>query len=627
MTMKNIGMLSLRSCWIILAAFMVANCVLDGSWFTAVVEATAGADVRPLKIKNLVIMYTDVAGSSCRNPVLPDILTLCKTAHVKVDVFDKNNVLEALRSMDEARYVQRIQFDFKDPDNKTHHLIEDTVDEFMTPRPWWLVLSQGRNFRIQQASSSFFHVILLRQAQWENELRLLAAIQFAPQEICSQTPLLMGHMVDAGWGSQALMYGIVTSDDLYKVFSIWDSAFNRRNGSTYYVNANECPTVVNKRLCVFLPLTNCSLPRAITERVYAGEKVRLWREDLQYYTNASLSGLPMKKEGGDAPYWAKPTLSYHKQLVESLQVDEKGDWPEAVPSPIILGADGKHITLAADRRFRQNKFGNPLTKRILFSQAFIFRANAHFRRKLFEHIAHYRKEHQFPLTLSSSNCVAIHIRRGDRVINNKGDKEQELEVARGEYCHGWKMKKDRKCYRQKPSNPSETEVIDTDECRQRLFDLGCFSYAAFGSLSLENYLTAARLLAPDATNAVVLTDDRVWLERQQLLLALQNNAMYQSWTLQTIPARYGRYEHERETENGVDYLMSIYLARQCHSFVGHFWSGFSTMLYQAMCFQRGNTVGRCPAVMDMGRVYTSAGDDIDSCFICENRVMPPKANR
>jgi hypothetical protein len=553
-----------------------------------------------------MIMFTDISdvNDSCTHPDDSND-TACKAAHIKIDKFDADTTRATLESMDSKRYVHRIHIDYRNL-TETQTGIDKVIDEFITPRPWWILVSQGRHTRL--AGSIMRHIFLVRQAHWENELRFIASLQFPPQDVCENSPLLMGHMVDAGWGSQALLYGMYAGNDIYKVFNIWDSSFNRPNESTYYVNHGDCPDLVNKRLCMFLPMTNCSVPNAVKNRIAHGERVRMWEGDLQYYSNASSGGVLLPAGKGEGFVGKAPFLPYHAQLLETFVVSRNGNWPDAILSPHVYGADGRRIDVEG-----HNKFGNPMVSAFLLPQAFLFRANARYRRMLFELVAEYKAKHKFPIS-ASFDCVAVHIRRGDRVINNEGDAEQEQEVSRGEFCHRYRMKSDGKCYRP-TSDGQATEVISGNICRDRLNDLGCFSHRAFGSLSLVDYLNAAKALAPYTRTAVVLTDDQHWLRQQ---IGGLNDTMSKEWTVHSVPARFERREVGHETDSGLDYLMSFFFARQCHSFVGHFWSGFAKMIYQAMCFQHGTVAGHCPGVYDVGRIYASNGEDINSCYICDS---------
>lgn len=570
-------------------------------------------ELLPVHVEGMSVLFSSLV-DDCRIDSFGNETTKCRAAHVKIDAYDSTRLENALNNFDLKRYVQRINLDFKNLSDVAYR-IERQLDNYIAPRPWWMITSSGKHGRIG-SNSVMSRIILLRQTHWENELRFIAAIQFPPPEECKRTPLLIGHMVDSGWGSQAMLYGSYTGNNIYKVFNVWDSAYNEANASTYYVNARECPDVVNKRLCAFIPMTNCTMPTAVTQRKYKPQqgntnRVRMWESDFMYYTSASASGTRVTIEEWKQ---GKEALSlYHVALQNRSGVSKNGDWPPASLNTIALGGDYQPVAVNAANT---NRLGNPSVKQFLFVQAFLFRANAQFRQLVFEQLHNHRLEHKWPLG-NSFDCVTIHIRRGDRVINNLGDHEQEEEVSRGEYCHGWRYhKKSETCTRLRPSDHTITETIGKEECRQRLIDLGCWSYAAFGSLSLESYLRAAEAVAPRTQAAVVLTDDPEWIQQQQQIIR-NGNGMYSQWAIHAVPARYSRYDKQHQTESGVDYLLSIHLARQCHSFVGHFWSGFSQMIYQAMCYQHGNTVGHCPAVFDVGRVYGPAGEDKESCFVCE----------
>jgi hypothetical protein len=372
-----------------------------------------------------------------------------------------------------------------------------------------------------------------------------------------------------------------------------------------YASSNMCPDLVNKRLCAFLPLTNCSVPRMVRDNggIRKGEEGG-WSNDLQFFSEASKDGIPVDNR---AALGSQPTSAYHKHLSIAFDIDAPPS-KKTFSSPRLgaaMGGDGQKVELDG----RTGGFANPSPEYVIFPQAFLFRANARYRKLISSNLAEYAAKYRFPNSLSS-DCVAIHIRKGDRVGSISSD---DPAPDQAEFCEGWRMTRDRKCRRK--SVRGSIEEISENECRDRLGDMGCFSRKSFGALTLVDYLEAAATIAPATTSVVIITDDGQWLTNQSSKVL--RIPRWSNWSIYPYSARFGRNEQGHETDNGVDFLSSLHLVRQCQSFVGHWWSGFSRMIFEAMCFHRGAAMGSCPAVVDIGRVYHSNGGSKESCFICE----------
>lgn len=87
------------------------------------------------------------------------------------------------------------------------------------------------------------------------------------------------------------MYGAEFAEKPWLIFNIWDSLSNDPSEGVAYSSAHTCPGLVNKRLCAFLPLTNCTMPQVITG-ANPGQRL-IWPDgDFAYYTNAS--GAPLE---------------------------------------------------------------------------------------------------------------------------------------------------------------------------------------------------------------------------------------------------------------------------------------------------------------------------------------------
>jgi len=103
-----------------------------------------------------------------------------------------------------------------------------------------------------------------------------------------------------------------------------------------------------------------------------------------------------------------------------------------------------------------------------------------------------------------------------------------------------------------------------------------------------------------------MTDDGLWLENEiKLLQTIKSKVSH--YQIGRLAAEYqARNEIKSNgskmngTKYSVDFWTSITLARQCQGFVGHFGSGLSKFVYDAMCFQHYKHTGECPFVGDVG---------------------------
>lgn len=210
------------------------------------------------------------------------------------------------------------------------------------------------------------------------------------------------------------------------------------------------------------------------------------------------------------------------------------------------------------------------------SYGLILRPNALYRSLIQKRIEEFRHEENFPPHIS---CVALHIRRGDRVLK-LGPEQTE------QFCKA----------HTKPHTNECTNLEKTDVPCSTISDMGCFFLHGFGALRLQDYLDKASLLL-NTTNVFVMTDDYNWLMEEKKTIA-------STWKVATLAARPGvdarLHDSPIATSNGVDFLAAMAVARQCSAFVGHWGSAVTHVMYNVMCYNHGTSVGHCPPTCDMG---------------------------
>lgn len=218
-------------------------------------------------------------------------------------------------------------------------------------------------------------------------------------------------------------------------------------------------------------------------------------------------------------------------------------------------------------------------------------------------------------------CVAVQIRRGDRIMSDLDNKKEQYSA----YCK---------------ENPEG--------------DYGCRT-VPFAFISLLNVTEVAPLLVHNPTEVqhlVVSTDDEGWLQEQIALL----QRWAPQWQVHFLPAPWlshfnvtdlqslhssdfsdtlgshahygGAKNHSRahqlhhhalsvnKTEaeakfkafgrsgltGGIHFFASMAMLQQCEAFIGHFDSGVAWLMYAAMCHRHHGRVGMCPPMFDLRKL-------------------------
>jgi hypothetical protein len=505
----------------------------------------------------------------------------CLAAHLRfVDKHDDAPFLRALYQFDENPLVRRIYIDAMAlPIHGNVSVIGHAMDEFLTPRPWWMVIAEKYKIHHEHADRQTTHAFLMRfNPLHEKHLRTVAMIQFPPSEVCAETPLLLGHMLDKGWGSQLTLWDVYYHP--FTIFNVWDSVQNDKSETVMYASKGQCPDLINKRECAFLPLTNCSMPSCFT--TVTGDKVskECWNgKDFLPYTGAFLGAAVAEQEAN-----AEPHNAYQKKI--SASVDFASQKQNTYSSPLFIDAQGHKLN-------SPHPFDAAITP-----YAMLIRPNAQYRDMVMDEVHAYQQANSFPLGLP---CVTFHIRRGDRVPKDTSNIT--------EYCDQFVLQADGGCRQ----SGKETSFCGSAD------DYGCFTHNPYGALTLSKYLEQAGNLT-EATTALIITDDGDWVRKE--IQGLQEP--WSNWNFNVFSTKYDNHSPKsspseqmkfdsisgRETSSGVEFLSTVALARQCQAFIGHFSSGFSVALYHLMCLQHGHSTGLCPHACDIGNVYDQNGNTI-----------------
>ena len=477
------------------------------------------------------------------------------------------------------------------------------IDAFLTTSPWWILNKETYDHPVlpssslssvssvsSSSSSSVSHSIVLHRMkpEFESRMRRISSRQYPSQTECESTPLFIGRMINSGWGSQFYMFTGRAQWFGNSVFNVWYTRNNGINESMQVCNAEDCnPNRVNKWECVFLPLTNCSLEHVSITHCH---KPVNHPTEQPCFPMEAFKVRNMSREGGgvaygsDAPeydaFGRKPN-AYQRLMDKQHPINSAQDW---LQSRGFINGAGAAVPFPVHAMNTFYGFG------------LIFRPNYNLRRRVQVKIRELQQSGAVPYRVGAESCVAIHIRRGDRIVPG---------VDMRDYCHvllGNGTLTRNTCtdqlLSQVPVGPYRRSNCAT------LNDLGCFG-TPFGAFKLVDYLHRARQVYANTSNVFVMTDDGPWLEKEIQLLSSSKSA-WSRYQVGYLPAQEeSRAETRRDhqaanyTRYSVDFWTSIAIARTCQGFVGHFGSGVASFVYAAMCYQHGEQSAKCPYGGDM----------------------------
>lgn len=565
-------------------------------------------------------------------------------AHIRLTNRSVNFALELLQEVIGNAGVYKIHLRGYDISADVSGML---VDKFVQSSPWWLIrkeiydqphtagadvdenvgMSRGVDVAISESASSHLirHQILLHRysTSYEIFLRQLGAIQYPPsQRECGAAPFTIARMIESGWGSQADMFYYIYSQQThgsFGAFNIWYTKHNFANESMQTCHHDDCglyPGIINKWECVFLPLTNCSMAEAKFTQCHHPRTSQCFPWEFSIVKNVSSSG----QSGA--------MVEFSRANVGATRVGPQGNYQRQVAANIahLSKLSGRFGGLPLQRAVMHSTqfmtaHGEIISqrtveaRRVLTLYGLMFRPNYNLRRRSHILITRLVREKLLPphayghpastsaassraLAINSSavpRCAAIHIRRGDRMV------QAAMSVDMREYCYialgNGSISRDN-CTSELLEKVDFLGLPPDTDCAS-LLDKGCFSVHPFGALSLVDYLLKARSLLPGVHDAFVMTDDSAWLEGEVRALPASTSIV--------SDMRIGRVPldpNERDSKNGtkytVDFWASVTLARHCEVFVGHFGSAVAGFVYNAMCFQHGDSTGECPDAADIG---------------------------
>lgn len=449
---------------------------------------------------------------------------------------------------------------------QSYENVSTYIDLLLTNRLWMIVrdefLDSGNNKTMTTHIDKYSH-------DFEKRLRYMSSVSYPDSDTCRKTALLLSRQKCShpGYAGVMGMYRIQQQHLRYAVTAVYVSDSNFINESTAFIGAHDGCMEKNRWLCAFLPSTNCSLPRRVTNCSHNNCVAKI--EETHYFASVYYNGSFLPRNNtlfAMVAHAVKHPLNDQQHYWSRHEND--GHFLAKLPSNTLSKPHPNAPKVMV--KYEPIQIGE---FDVFFQFAYLMRLNAKYRQLVNARLESFRQQNKVDFRDQEKHpCVAVQIRRGDRIL--KASKEEVEKFCKDHPDGG---------------------------------DKGCRSIP-FEFIGLVNVTRAARtLVADNVRNLVVMTDDEAWLQEQKALLKEQDSEwdVYEMRAPWLEDGDFSKAEEKFKKQGrsgllaGVHLLSSIALLQQCQAVVGHFDSGVPWMLYAAMCFQHGGTQGICPAMMDL----------------------------
>jgi hypothetical protein len=476
--------------------------------------------------------------------------------------FQSQEFLSLLENESEKANVSKISVLISDYTAKFSE-IGSAVDAFLTPRPWWYVdvepfdwnyHSNHAKLLVLKRFRSDVEIIYRRFAS--NQFPLLCSEKMMRFDFRDKIDSLGRYFYDLGYSFSSFPDHAIT---VLVPFVVDSSA----SDGIIYLDQDACPHQRNKFQCIFLCPTNCSIPSEVINSAVNNQKPPHF-----IYSAASVHGTPI------------PHDKYHALIVGKSANHDMHTYPELNVTQYTASKDSER------GYFVQNKAKN--TRHELFTYGLFYRLNYEFRSYVSEYFYAFQasQKKKFPV---NGDCVAIHIRRGERI------REDGL-VREGQDARDWCRTHQRLANGSCWNEVTNEVILDNSYCSE--FETnGCHSATPYAAITTADYLRAARIINNRTNNIVIITDasDAVQSDLDDIHDE-RNTSVF------LVPTPHSH--RAKSTANGVAFLAAIEIVSQCSSFLGHSASAVTMFMLRVTCAKRFGIPGyeRCPNFYDFGNI-------------------------
>lgn len=454
----------------------------------------------------------------------------------------------------------------------------------------WFTIRRISAVDSQGTAPSLDFILIERAPDHVNgPLRLIAEKNFpGSQNQCREHPL-SATLLMGTWGNDGRNIVQYLNGRPQYVTYFFSSRTGSVNDATSYNEEGECLDKVNKYECLFLPSTNCKLPKSL-------DILSKPIEDNYIYDQADPQGKLLEghvNQFNDGIFKTK-----RKFEVKSLGLTSTYDY---------YGIGGKHSyyftgyapdiilghTVIPKKALLETRFYGDIIN--IFGYA--FRVNAAFRLKIQHYVDHFRATSQ-PSFYHNTSCVWLHARKDDRML-------PPTEWNMLEWCRNFThynaanvayetIPGDFKIYK----NSTSTEVANMGT----ILNYGCQLTLPYGAATLEHFINASLILSPHTKNLFLSTDDEAWLTKAVSEYRVRPNNLIDKLQLQINhfnPPSTHRQVHSMD--NAAQLFATMELGQQCDGFVGYAaGSAIAQLFFQSMCYRRNSKYLSCPPLFDLG---------------------------
>lgn len=468
-------------------------------------------------------------------------------------------LVEELFEYDSRNSTRGVVIRFLNPHSDLE-IVHIALDNFLRPRLYWFLLSEPWR-HLKGFIPKTTAVLVKANPRVENYLRWKSSMQ-NPFECKNSSMVVLNGLTT--WGQDLSFHHVSSCQRPYAIIGTFFSSFGDPSQSNaFFVEAETCPTVVDKFLCAFLPTTNCSIPESFPLR---GEEF-----STHHFSTATIDG----------------ALIFGKEVIAEEYVKWFQGGDPSRQQPYFLGqrflpSSGR---VAQSLRIKADDW--------VLAHGLLYRPNYRFRELISKRVMEFR-ESTSPYLHPAKSCAAVHIRRGDRVIPALSTEDT---AAFCRFCEGmWQsiLNGSSSIEEQHYTNAERNINISCGGSANNpnWLQMGCRQgEKAFGAFALLDYLDAIRTMTggpgPGVSNAsqvrdvVVMTDSGDWVYEQIQLLPRHEREF---WHIHVFPA--GRNHRSVSTEGGVDFLASLEVVKQCSSFVGMISCSYAAkFILGAMCMR------------------------------------------
>lgn len=484
-------------------------------------------------------------------------LTACQSTLYEISEFEPDEFEDFLKREDANREIRRTAMLITDYDIDASEY-GHYIDKFLMSRPWWYVEHEPYDWKYF-GNSARYVVLKKYSPDLENIYRKFAEVNYP--SICADKYIRFAfHTGFDSFGHYFYEFG----NNLGSLPDQWMSVaipyvIDHDTRGIVYLDEHSCPTVTNKYECLFLNATNCTIPDIV---VHSAKKNIAPPHPI--YTSATENGQPMARD------------DYHNIL------KDKTHKPMSLPDMIVEQYIPRDQSLTPENYILKPRRYNSHHELSIYG--LFFRLNFDFRSQIAEYLYHFKLTQTKPFP-PIGDCVALHIRRGDR-SPKKEEMLSEDHNAR-DWCRTHQKMSNGSCF-----NADTNEVILDESYCWHIADYGCNTKTPYGSLVLSEFLAASRVVS-NSSNVIIITDSSDAIE-------VELEAIKEERNIFLLPTPH--FHRAKSTANGIAYIAAIELASQCPAFVGHSGSAVTMFMMRVMCARHVGIYGSCPKFYDFGDV-------------------------